>query len=148
MDDALLVGEFQCAGNRREEPGCLRPGDGCSDALFQRPRGDVIHHQVGNPILVAVVIDVNDVGMSQLCQGERFAFESLQKLVIVHALGADHLERHRPLQPRIEGFVDDRHAALAKLLDDVVAPQGLTDQIWHIAVLTFSVQGNYSGRGR
>ena len=40
VDDALLVGVIQGAGHRREEPGGLRPGDGCANALFQRsPRG-------------------------------------------------------------------------------------------------------------
>ena len=40
-------------------------------------------------------------------------------------LGSKHLDRHRAVQARVQGPVDDTHAALADLLDDAVVAEGV-----------------------
>ena len=133
VDDLLLVGIFQRAGNRGEEPGRLVVGHGMAELLFERAARQVIHHDIRHAILIAVVVDMHDVGVGELGEGFGLTLEALEHVGALSDVGADDFERDMALQLGVEGFVDRGHAAFTKLLDNMISSQVLTDEVWHLA---------------
>jgi len=135
VDNALLVGVIEGAGNGSQQARRVLPGDGTAgEMFFERAAGQVGHDEVGLAILLAVIGDRDDVRMVQFCQRPGLALEAFEGLV--HRgwhefLGADDLERHLAFEPRIQRLVDDGHPALAEAIEDVVVGDGLADQIRH-----------------
>jgi len=81
MDNTVFVGVFKRLGDGNKQADSFLPGDGVSQALFERAAWEVIHHQVRDSVLLAVVIDVDDVRVRQArqCLGltlERFRMRS------------------------------------------------------------------------
>ena len=69
-----------------------------------------------------------DVGMIQPGRGASLAAEPIQRFLVASQFVGQEFERDDAAEPRVLRFVNDAHAAAAKLLDDVVVGQGLADQ--------------------
>jgi hypothetical protein len=67
------------------------------------------------------------LGVVQGCGGFRFAQEALLGFFVVEQMFCQELQRDRALQLCVLGLVDDAHAALAELLDDLVVTDGGAD---------------------
>ena len=77
-----------------------------------------IHDDVWRALVLAVIEDGDDVRMRKLAGRMRFALEPrahLGKLLGRKNFGAQHLQRHAPLDHRVERLVDDAHRAAADL---------------------------------
>ncbi len=99
-----------------------------ADPLLQRRPLEILHHDERPPVLLADVVDRADIRVIQRGGRPRFAREPGQRCWILRELRRDELERHRAVQPRVFGLVDDAHAAAGQPGDDVVVRERLVDQ--------------------
>ena len=95
------------------------------------PRGDgllevralqQLHGHVDLAVLLAVVVDGDDVRVVQAGRGLGLALEALAQRVVGAELGGDRLDRHEAVQDRVVGLVDLAHRALTDLFKDLVLP--------------------------
>src|SRR5205814_291542 len=71
-------------------------------------------------VQVADLVDLDDVGVAQAGDGEGLLVEAAQLGGGVGGAG-DHLDGDGPLEADLAGVVDDAHAAVAELAEDLVA---------------------------
>src|SRR5262245_8144155 len=75
----------------------------------------------------------------------RFSDEAAACVFVPHQLGREELQRHRPIQSRIDGFVDHSHAAAAEMLayavvrDRTAVHAGLPDRLISDGVVNSSI---------
>ncbi|MBV6433866.1 MAG: hypothetical protein IANPNBLG_04100 [Bryobacteraceae bacterium] len=135
MDHVLAVGEVQRLGDGQQQADRLPPGNrSLLDAALERPAGQVFHHQVGTFLIFAEIGHFDDMGMRQPRQGFRLALEAFERALQDFrgkALRADDFHRYVRLEAGVVGFVDGRHPALAELFEDVVASEGLVEEVGH-----------------
>jgi hypothetical protein len=117
------------------------------EQLLQVASRQVGHHQVWSVLVLAKIHHLDDVGMGQPRQRLGLALETLErprKHLRRELLRADHLDRHIAFYAGIEGFVNSCHPALAELLEDVIASEGLTNEIGHFPPIygAFTAQRN------
>jgi len=106
------------------------------------------HHEVGNAVTLADVVDGHDVRVRQLGRRLGFAGEAGPDGAVVGELGRQNLDCHRSIQPQIARAEHDRHATPPNLVFQLV---GLTDGGNHAVVqgLGHSIlQGIVSGRAK
>ena len=70
----------------------------------------------GDAVLLAKVVDRDDVAVRQLRGGSGFPEEPLPMLGVAVELARDDLHGDNAGQQRVEGLVDRPHATLAELL--------------------------------
>ncbi len=124
MDDTRPMGGRDRRQHLLEDRECL---DRVQPTLVgqhvaQRPAAYVLHHQVRQSVVGALVVDGDDVGMGK--PGDRLGFpaEPLDEARIVGLAGMDDLHRHGALQALVRGGVDGRHPAARNATPDPVAP--------------------------
>ncbi len=105
-----------------EGPGDLDPvGDGlgdrqpahATDPLLERLALDVLEHDVRAALVLAGVDHADDVRVRQLGDGPGLASEALELVGVGGNLAVHQLDRHLPLERRVERAVDRRHSARA-----------------------------------
>jgi hypothetical protein len=122
VDHALAVGVVHGLGQLPHEHGGVagrlrRTGD----LLVQAAAVDVFQREVGAAVVLADLVDVDDVGVLELGGGLGLAAEAGPVVFVGVLAGADHLQGDRPLQAALPGQVDHAHAAAAEHAQDVVA---------------------------
>ena len=120
---ALAVGFGEAAQHLLHER--QRLGDGDFFFLVQhlaqvRPF-DELHGEELRPLELAEVVDADDVLVGDFAREDQLLLEALENFAARALLGADRLERHRPVELEIERFVDAAHAAFAEFLEDSIA---------------------------
>ncbi len=126
VDDALLVGAVQAVGDLDDEPDRFfdRPFLARGEDRFQAGPIHILHGDIEDAVVLAHVVDGDDVGMSDIARRLGLAQEALLGFnplfgLAVH-IEADGLDGHRPVDERIEALVDDPHGTAADFLDDRV----------------------------
>ncbi len=84
--------------------------------------GDVVHDEEQHPLMLARVMDPDDVRVMQRGGDARLALEPLAELLVLGERGRQHLERVDPVQRDVRDAVDEAHAAAADQLVNAVAP--------------------------
>src|SRR5262245_3289136 len=98
------------------------------DGLLQRGALQILHGDEGAAVLLADVMDGTDAGMIQRGRSARFALKPAQRVTVTSEFTCQELQRHEAMEPCVLRFVDDAHAAAAKLLDNAVVGESLADQ--------------------
>ena len=125
MDDAGIVRELECREQlldqrcRTDEVEVRAAGDvvGESDAF------DVLHRDERDVGVFAILVDADDVRVMEPAGGLGFVAEARHEELAVVGFGqvdANRLERHLPLDDRVERVVDGAHRALAERPADLV----------------------------
>jgi hypothetical protein len=100
-----------------------------SENLAQRPPFDVLHREVDQALIGALVEHRNHVGVGQPGGRLCFADEPVYELRVLGQPRVHDLECHRPVEPGVDGVVDGRHAAARDPpLDVIAAVDGPSDQ--------------------
>ena len=86
-----------------------------ADQVAQGQAGDVLHHQEERSVVVAGVEDGHHVLVGQPCCRTCLALEPAYELVVVGEPLVHHLDRHRAVQPQVDGLVDGGHPAAGDL---------------------------------
>ena len=98
---------------------------GALDDRAQRPPVDeLLHDEELAGRRLADFVDGDDVGVVERRGGARLAQEALDDRRLLGAGVAHHLDRDRPVQPRVEGAEHLAHAAAADAHIDAVVPEG------------------------
>ena len=92
-----------------------------ADEVAQRSAFDVLHHDEVRAVLLAPVVDRDDVGVVEVRGGLRLAAEALDERRLARVLGEQRLQRDRPVQQLVVREVDLGHPALRELALDLVA---------------------------
>ena len=92
-----------------------------ADDVAQRAAVDVLHDDEVRAVLLAPVVDRDDVGVVQVGRGLRLAPEPLDERRVAGELGREHLERDRAVEQLVAGQVHLGHAAPGDARDDLVA---------------------------
>jgi hypothetical protein len=79
-----------------------------------------LHGNEGLPFEFADVVNRTDVGMIEPGGRLGFTLETFQSLAILGQSLRQELERDKPVQPGVFGFVNYTHATGAQLLQDAV----------------------------
>ena len=121
MDDAVAVRAIERTGNLRGDLDHLRQRDG----TLPQPLGEGLTRQQRHDQIVDVALDPDvmegaDVWMIERGEQPRLAFEALARIGIGLTERGQHLDRHRPIETGIAGFVHLTHAAGTQRRDDVV----------------------------
>ena len=95
----------------------LRPA---TDRLGETAPGDKLQREVRQPVVVAVVVDLDNPRVLDLGDGVGLGVEPSDLVGGGVRPGQNHLQRDQSIQSDVPGFVDDAHAASADLRDDLV----------------------------
>ena len=129
VDDPFLVRLFERLRDLQRERKALSKGKRpLFEALGERRTGDELHDEGVRGSAGLEAVDLGDVGVVELCQQLRFAFESGETLFVLGEGCGQDLDRHFALQARVGGAVDLPHAAFADLGGDLVGADSLADQ--------------------
>src|SRR6266487_3616262 len=90
---------------------------------------NVLLHEIGLAVVLAVVVDLDDVGMLQCGDRAGLALEADNKTRI--AREGEHLDGDQALQGGLVGLVHGGHAALADDPAELVAAKPTTSQVAH-----------------
>ena len=110
----------ECLGHdERHAPG--RQGPTEHDLVPQRATRQAFHHEVRGRIVFTEVQHGDNVGMDEPGGDQRFLLEALSHARQSPGFGPQDLDRHRALEPLVEGVEDSGHAALPQQAADPVA---------------------------
>ena len=118
------------------------------DPALQVAALDQPHRDDQLAVLLAGVVDGDDVGVVEPGGEARLAQEPLAEALVVGEVAGDHLERHRPVEGQVRRPVDDAHpAARDQRVDAVPAERGADCRFRHAAVIPPSPGGGPLRRG-
>ena len=92
------------------------------ELVRERTAVHVLHDDVRVAVVLARVVDLDDVGVGEARREARLADEAVSEDRVVGQVAGEHLDRHRPLELVVPRKVDDGHAAAAEHVGDAVAP--------------------------
>ena len=111
VDHPALVGVVHCIANVSNildglgdgyfSPTCVEP----FKMVLDRFSGHKLQHHIIVIIIAVEVIDLDDVGVAQLCYGCSLFLEALDEVRIAGEMRVDHLDGHHPLQIGVLGLV-------------------------------------------
>ena len=115
VDEALRVSDVERRGDLAEN------GDGMGgierafavEQAAQVGALDQVHGHEQEPVLLAGVVNRNDVGVSQRDRDPRLVGEAAAKAAVAGEVRRDHLERDDVIENEMGGAIDDPHAAAA-----------------------------------
>ena len=124
VDDPAVVGRLDGLSQRGDE----RRGPAGGEGSDRKPLGetspfDELHREVRSPVVVADVVDLHDVGVSQARGGLGLALESLPFVGSGKVAGQQHLDGDRAVKALIPRPVHNTHAAPAQLVLHFVAAE-------------------------
>ena len=96
-------------GDLRGPVGAERSGG--SQHVGHAAAHDVLHDDVVGALLLAPVVDADDVGVVEVGGGLRLPAETLHEARVVGELREQDLDRHLPVERSVSGQVDVGHAA-------------------------------------
>jgi hypothetical protein len=120
MDDPLVVRELQGLTDLGHDPESLF---GLEPPIAdERPEVhaiDEFHNEIEVLVRSAEIIDVHNVGMVEFGQSPRLARESFGEGGLLTEGRRKNLQRHEAIELPLPRLVDDAHAALAKVLENL-----------------------------
>ena len=97
--------------------------------VAQRPARDVLHREVDQAVVLALVVHRDDMAVGEPGGGARLALEARDEGLVVRQVRVHDLEGDDAVQAQVEGLVDGRHAAAGEQGDDAVpAVDGPADE--------------------
>jgi len=121
VDDAALVRVVDGAGDGEQQPhrGPRVPGQAAHVRTQTRPL-DQLHAEVRQPVLLARLVERDDVRVIQLRRRLGLGAEAAQLCGRGERPGQDHLEGDDPVEPDVPCPEHDPHAAAAEFLQQLV----------------------------
>jgi hypothetical protein len=122
VNNPLLVGEVHGTGKCFDHlGGFARRLRDAGNSLVQRFSVHEFQREIGQTLVLAYFMDLNDVGMLQPGNRRGLRIEASQLQVAGVIARQDHLDGNRPVQTALPRLVHDAHAAPAQLAQDLVA---------------------------
>jgi len=123
VDDADVVDRLEPGGDlqRDVERPVRHQAALYAHDLLEVGAADQLHRDVGEPAVLAVLVDAADVAVRDLARQLDLRLEAARHLGVRGDLGPQHLERDGLVEDAVVGLVDDAHAATAHGTQDLVA---------------------------
>ena len=122
VDEPGPVGGVERVGDLRHDP--RRPLRGkwalAPDEASPVVARDIAHHQIRNAALLARLVDRDHVRVVDRGREPRLLHETAPRSLVLHQLGSDDLQRHRPLEIELGG---------ATMGGDTMPPRPITASI-------------------
>jgi hypothetical protein len=83
----------------------------------------VAHHQVGDALVFADIVDRQDIAVFEAGDRARFALEAGAEVRVARQVLRQHLDRHVAIHGGVIGFVDRRHPPQANLFEDAIGAE-------------------------
>ncbi len=114
VNEPARVGGVERLGDLRDDGG----GPLRVDRALLDDRGEIVtlherHRQEQETVVLARLVDGQDVGVAQPCRRASFVAEALGEVAVAGELRGDQLQRDGPVQRKLRGPVDLAHAAAA-----------------------------------
>ena len=150
MDGAVVMGFLEPLGHLDAEVNqSLDVERALADYRRQLAAFEIGHRDERLPIGLIDLVDRANVGVVQRRRGTGFAKETGLGVFRAECLSGKELERNKPLQAQILGFIDNTHPALAEFFEDLVMRDGLPDHSSVVYPIVDSGGGlSYNVRGR
>jgi len=134
VDDAELVRVFQRRADlHHHAPRFIQRERSALQPIGERARLDVAHHQVEVAVLLAVIVDGQDVQVFQFGNDLGFLLKAFDERRVLGEMRGKHFERDVAIHRGLVSFVDGRHAAQADLVDDAIGSECFSDQVGHVS---------------
>ena len=98
------------------------------EEFVQPVPGDIVHRDVCESLILAIVQDPNDVRMTQPSHGSRFLPEPRHELGVGRVLRVKDLDRDQSLDRLLPGQEDDAHATLTQSLEQTEVADALDER--------------------
>ncbi len=133
MDDAADVGGMERLADLGAHPGGLSRGQrpGLADDRRQVLALDQLHHDVRPGVVLAEVVDGDDVGVAQRRSRTGLVAEPGQEVGVASELGPQQLDGDVALELRVARAIDPGHAALSEKLQQAVSPAEDASDLGH-----------------
>src|SRR5579875_849632 len=120
MDDAIVMRAVQSLRSLDHKIDCLRHAQALLllQAVFERPAINILHDDKGDVVHLTEIVNLHNVGMSQLCDGASLTHKTLHKDGIARMIGWQDLDRNISIQVWLIGFKYGCHTASAYTLND------------------------------
>jgi len=132
MHDRELVRVLERVGDLRGQVGGGLQRDALRvlEHLLQRAALEQLHRDISDAVLLAHVVDDDDVGVIEPAGGARFAQEALPHLGhhLLRQIGKQRLQRDLALDQRVDGAEHRAHRAASQLSQDPVTAKLLCVQ--------------------
>ena len=122
MDDVVAMGIAERRADllQNAQPvghGELRAG---ADQLVQRLALHALHHNVGGSVVVAQVVNGDDIGVVEPARSAAFLVEAGQHVGVAHEALGQGLDGHLAADLLVDAAIDDAHAAAPQHVDNLV----------------------------
>ena len=117
------VGVVEGAGKGADKAKGLVHRHRPAEPIFQRAPGDQLGYEIGEALVFAEVVYLEDIGMVEPCDGLGFLGKPVRKGRVIGESGGQHLDGNVPVQRRVVGLEHGSHAAASQFLDNLVPPQ-------------------------
>jgi len=114
-----------------------------ADDLVERLPVQEFHHDVGQAVLVAEVVNRNNVRMAEIARVARFLVEALEHVRFAGESLGERLDGHIAADARIAGAIDNAHAPLSEDANNVVLADPFWRRFFQSSVL--SISGSCAG---
>ena len=130
-EPAPVRGVERAADLRDDDAGRLEGQRAAIDHPAQvRPRHEA-HRQVEHAVLLAAAVDGHDVRVLERGRQARLGPEACRRVLVLHPLRRDELERHGAIEVDVHRLVDDAHApAVEQPVDPVAGEHGAVLEVW------------------
>ena len=91
-----------------------------ADQLVQRLALDALHHNIRRAVVVAQIVDGNDIGVVEAAGPAALLVEAGQHIVVAGEALGEGLDGHLAADLLVDAAIDDAHAAAAEHVDDLV----------------------------
>jgi hypothetical protein len=126
VDDAARVRLVERLGHAADDAADLGEAERAArHAVEERAARHVAHHDERLFLVLAVVVDGDDVGVFERSDDLGFALEARAELLVEGELARQDFDRDLPLHVRVAREVDDRHPAPAQLAFNFITTDGL-----------------------
>ncbi|GBD17044.1 hypothetical protein HRbin26_01957 [bacterium HR26] len=115
MDEAMPVGVVERGSDLADDVGGVLDSERClaQDQVLERLPAHVLHDDVVDPVVMAYVVDVDDVRMGEARGRLGLTLEASQEVRVAPVLPTQDLDRHGPVEGEVVAAVDHSHASLA-----------------------------------
>jgi hypothetical protein len=120
-----ILPRLPLGGGRLRVPGGGARQAELAQARVQAAAIDQLHGEVGPAVILADVVDGDDVGVVEVARGRRLDVEALQGVGRPRQAAQDHLEGDLAVDAHLPGPVDDAHAAARDLAEQLVIAEAL-----------------------
>ncbi len=122
-DSRAVCGGKRVRDLRAEAQRLFRRQRSAAQAVGQRIAVEILHDEILDALLRAHIVQRADVRMGERRDRPRLALEALAHLGVRGEMPRENLDRHRPVEARVLGFVDLAHPPGADGRENLVRPE-------------------------